>query len=1043
MKQADDVFARIASQREADQRAILIEPQPPELPDVSLPARRNNPIAAFQPMPKLDTPAKLQRELARQRKRFAPFMRDLAPALETQNLASLLPTFDWRLQTAEDAADFGRVLAGAGEWERVNIPHFGGPIGKATAYYRTTFSLDANPKGLEDASGLRWFVHFKGVDYKAHVFVNGAYIGSHEGFFAPFEFDITRVARTGENTLVVVVENDAIMLGNDTWDKLQGVDDFHEGDKVYAATGPGWNDPQVGWHHCPPGMGICQDVFVEARAPIHIRDVFVRPLLAEGRAEAWIEVNSAHELYRPVTFRLSVYGQNFRQTVFADREFTAANAGPGVSFYRFSFDLPKARVWDVDAPWLYQLQVKLLDGEGKLLDTARRQFGMRSFEMTEMTSPPAPLLLGEGRWGARERRSRGAEENGRLLLNGRQIKLRGANTMGFEQQDVMKKDWDQLRDDILLARICHMNYWRITQRPVQDEVYEMCDKLGFLTQTDLPLFGSLRRNQFAECVRQAEEMERLVRSHACNIMVSYINEPFPNAQGKPHRHVTRAEMEAFFETADRAVHLANPDRVTKAVDGDYDPPGPGLPDNHCYTCWYNGHGIELGKLHKGFWQSVKPGWMYGCGEFGAEGLDSVEVMRKYYPREWLPHTPEEEAAWTPDRITSAQTGKYHYMFFETPRGLQDWAEASRRHQAWATRIMTEAFRRDNRMTSFAIHLFIDAFPDGWMKVIMDYDRQPKPSYFAYREALTPLMANLRADRAAYFAGEEMKVECWVCNDTPAQRKAVLRYQLEVGGQVVFAQQAKANVEACRSTFQGFLKLPAPKVDRRSKAVVRLALAEADGRLIHDTAIELDVFPVEPVSRRVANSPYKAHIVGARNGKAAQLARELGLRPAFAGAIGLGDVILIDDAQQYTARQADVDAAVAGGALAVLIELPPGEHAIGGEMVRVEPCGIGGRHFASRDTGHALVEGFEPEDFKFWYDPAMDRPSPLLETVLDAPGWTPVLMSGNGGWEVDWHAAPAAVEKRHGAGAYRVCQVKLAGRLANPVARLFAARLVAK
>lgn len=1010
----DDVFARIASRREAEQRAALVEPQPSALPDVALPARRHNPAAIFRPLPKLDTSAKLQRELARQRRRFAPFLRDLAPALVSLRQTIPLTAFDWRLQTPEDAADFGRVLAGAGEWQTVTIPHYGGPIGKATTYYRTVFDPGAQVE-MAGASDRRWFICFKGVDYKAHVFVNGAYLGSHEGFFAPFEFDMTRVVRAGANTLVVAVENDAIMLGNDTWDKLQGVDAFHEGDKVYAATGPGWDDPQVGWHHCPPGMGIYQDVFIEARAPIHIHDVFVRPLLAEGRAEAWIEVNSAHEVYQPISLVLSAHGQNFRQTVFAERAFAVSDAGSGVSYYRLSFEMPNARVWDVDAPWLYQAQVKLLDGAGHLLDTARRQFGMRSFHMDE----------------------RDAGERGRLYLNGRQIRLRGANTMGFEQQDVMKQDWDQLRDDILLARICHMNYWRITQRPAQPEVYEMCDRLGFLTQTDLPLFGQLRRNQFAECVRQAGEMERLARNHPCNIMVSYINEPFPNAQGKPHRHMTRAEMESFFVAADQAVRLANPDRVIKAVDGDYDPPGPGLPDNHCYTCWYNGHGIELGKLHKGYWQKVKPGWMYGCGEYGAEGLDSVALMRKYYPREWLPQTPEDEAAWTPDRIPSAQTGKYHYMFFETPRGLQGWSDASRRHQAWATRIMTEAFRRDSRMTSFAIHLFIDAFPDGWMKAIMDYDRQPKPAYFACREALTPLMVNLRADRAAYFAGETMQVECWVCNDTHDTPPARLRYQLEVEGRVVFAQQSRARIEACRSVFQGFLRLPAPQVSRRSKATLRLALFEANGRQMHDTAIELDIFPAQPANG--APRP-RAHIVGRRNGKAAQLARELGLRAVFAGAIRPDDVIVIDDMARYAAQQSLIDFAVQGGALAVFVELPAGSYEIGGSTLRVEPCGMGGRHFVSRDTGHPLVEGFQAEDFKFWYDPMVDRPGPLLDTVLDAPGWTPILMSGNGGWEVDWRATPAAVEQQHGAGVWRVCQVKLAGRLVNPVARIFAARL---
>ncbi len=153
------------------------------------------------------------------------------------------------------------------------------------------------------------------------------------------------------------------------------------------------------------------------------------------------------------------------------------------------------------------------------------------------------------------------------------------------------------------------------------------------------------------------------------------------------------------------------------------------------------------------------------------------------------------------------------------------------------------------------------------------------------------------------------------------------------------------------------------------------------------------------------------------------------------------MILIDDAAAYAQRRAEVDAAVQAGARAIFLELPAGEHAIGGETIKIEPCGMGGRHFVSRDTGHALVAGFGPEDFKFWYDPAVDRPSPLLETLFNAAGWTPILLSGNGGWEVEWGPALAAAEKPSGAGSYCICQVKLAGRLTNPVARIFAERLV--
>ncbi|MCK5119975.1 MAG: glycoside hydrolase family 2, partial [Candidatus Latescibacteria bacterium] len=465
--------------------------------------------------------------------------------------------------------------------------------GKAVTYYRTRFEVT---EAMMERGAL--FLRFKGVDYKAHVFVNGAYLDSHEGFFAPFEVEFTRHAHPGENTLLVKVENDAICMGNASW----GADGkSFEGDKIYAATGPGYDDPEVGWHHCPPGMGIYQDVFVEARASLFIHDIFVRPMVEETRAEAWIEVWNCDKYRKNIGLELSVYGQNFRATVFRDRAFPVSQAmGPGVNYFRLSFDMPTDRLWDLDAPWLYQLQAKLADEKGRLQDISARPFGMRSFCMDEESEP-----------------------RGRMILNNREIRLRGANTMGHLQQCVIKKDWDQLRDDLLLAKICNMNFLRFTQRPVQPEIYEYCDRLGMMTQTDLPLFAVLRRNQFCEDVRQAEEMERLIRAHPCNIMVSYINEPCPNANGNPRRHLTRTELEGFFRAADEVIRLQNPDRVIKPVDGDYDPPADGLPDNHCYCGWYNGHGLDLGRLHKGYWQHVKPGWMVGCGEFGAEGLDPV------------------------------------------------------------------------------------------------------------------------------------------------------------------------------------------------------------------------------------------------------------------------------------------------------------------------------------------------------------------------------------------------------------------------------------
>lgn len=1008
-----DIFAEIAASRQAVRDSSLMTPQPASLPERILPLKAFNRTAVFTPQAKLTTPEQLRAELLRQREKHAPFLRDLAPSAPETRIAVPVNEFDWRLQTEADRADFSTVLRGDGDWKRVIIPHYGGPLGRATAYYRTTVRIS---EAMLFKGAL--FLCFSGVDYKAHVFLNGTFLGAHEGFFAPFEFDCTAAARLGENTLVIVVENDAICMSNDSWGKDGNL---YEGDKIYAATGPGYDDPEVGWHHCPPGMGIYQAVRLEARAALHVHDLFVRPLALDGKAEVRIEVWNCHRIRQDIAISLSVHGQNFAETVVNNMLVEQKALGPGVNYLRIPLTIATPRVWEPESPWLYQLQVRVLDSDGQPVDTAVRQFGLRTFRMEEEDEP-----------------------KGRFFLNNREIRLRGANTMGFEQQDVMKSDWPQLIDDILLAKICHMNFWRLTQRPVQEEVYDYCDRLGFMTQTDLPLFGVLRRNQFCEAVRQAEEMERLVRAHPCNILASYINEPFGGAMGKAHRHLLRDELESFFLAADQAVRLANPDRVIKAVDGDYDPPAPGFPDNHCYCGWYNGHGVDLGKLHKGYWQPVKSGWHYGCGEFGAEGLDPVETMRKYYPTAWLPQNPKEEIVWTPNRIMSegfkgCQTGRFYYMWFDSQKSVADWVAAGQAHQAWVTSLMTEAFRRDSRMASFAIHLFIDAFPDGWMKAIMDVDRNPKPAYFAYREALTPLMVNLRSDRRTFFSGEDVLLETWVCNDEAVGGKnQLLRYNVEIGGEIVLAGQSAAVVPSCSSQFQGYLRFKTPAVRERTKCVVRLGLMSDKDVVLHDTSFVLDIFPVHTAPLRAR----KLFVIGEKNGKAAELIKALGMKAALAADIQSADVVLVDDMIKAAEVMELLEEKARRGAIIVFLELPPGQHIIAGSSLMVKPGGMRPVHFVSRNTGHPLVAGFKPTDFRFWYDKHCGYVTPFLSSTFTADDvWVPILTSGNGDWKSEWHMEFAAAEKRVGDGFIRVCQIELADRVAgNPVARIFAAGL---
>ena len=101
-----DIFAEIAARRHAARGELLIAPQPPVLPEGDRGSNRGKPRletstnpdesglgtpvvlalqepsdgSTFTPAPKLDTAEALRAELGRMRHRYAPFLRNLAPA---------------------------------------------------------------------------------------------------------------------------------------------------------------------------------------------------------------------------------------------------------------------------------------------------------------------------------------------------------------------------------------------------------------------------------------------------------------------------------------------------------------------------------------------------------------------------------------------------------------------------------------------------------------------------------------------------------------------------------------------------------------------------------------------------------------------------------------------------------------------------------------------------------------------------------------------------------------------------------------------------
>ena len=55
--------------------------------------------------------------------------------------------------------------------------------------------------------GRKALLYFAGANYLSRVWVNGKQVGVHEGGFTPFCFDVSDVVKAGENTIVVMVNN--------------------------------------------------------------------------------------------------------------------------------------------------------------------------------------------------------------------------------------------------------------------------------------------------------------------------------------------------------------------------------------------------------------------------------------------------------------------------------------------------------------------------------------------------------------------------------------------------------------------------------------------------------------------------------------------------------------------------------------------------------------------------------------------------------------------------------------------------------------------
>jgi beta-glucuronidase len=263
-------------------------------------------------------------------------------------------------------------------WTAIGVPHnWNGADAsqnkgqQGVGWYRKEFRLPRPPRGRS----WRWKARFESVNNRATVWLNGRKIGAGGPGYLPFELDLAGL-RKGRNRLVVRVSNRRGPTDLTHW-------------RVYG-NGGWWNFG-----------GISREVYLRPMDAVDIEDVVVMPKLRSLRGGARIGVRvrlrNLGRRRREVRLVLAVRGKgrDSREIPLSPR----ALDGQAEREFLTSFTIPKPRLWRPRRPALYDLTVAAAV-EGRRVASFRRAFGVRKIERTR---------------------------DGRVLLNGRKLQLRGAS----------------------------------------------------------------------------------------------------------------------------------------------------------------------------------------------------------------------------------------------------------------------------------------------------------------------------------------------------------------------------------------------------------------------------------------------------------------------------------------------------------------------------------------------------------------------------------------------------------------------------------------
>lgn len=579
--------------------------------------------------------------------------------------------------------------------------------------------------------GKKIRLHYEGIDYAAEFYLNGKYLGSHEGMFMPVEFDVTEHILFDEENIVSVVIDEA--------PREQPQVGYSSRVTTTKARVNYWWDFAT---RLVP-LGIWDEVYLLVTEHTHIADVKTSTDIADDYLKAdtghKIAVCSPEEQNVTVKVRLSDEHAVIQESV---QEYRLR---PGHNLVEVGFTVNQPQLWwpnGYGSQPLYTLEVMLLKGN-EVLDRNTSNFGIRKIEReTNDGFDDAPSYV--------------------IKVNGERIFIKGWNWVPIDLMYGRKKE-ERYKQLLTLARDAHVNLLRVWGGGLIEKkiFYDICDRYGILVWQEFNQSSSGIENKPNEdpvYIARLEEYAKevvLKRSQHASLAIWCGGNELQSDDNIP-----LDENNIVLKTLGEVVKMYGNGQL-------YFP-----------TSAYGevfGLTMESAKNKKGKLYDIHSPWEYQgptkqyelfnentCAfhsEFGVQGTPSVHTLNKIL---------SEKNIWPPSKQNKVwmHHGPWWFNYdqmVEIFGGFQDiWEYSclSQYIQAEALRYSVESNRRRKYQCGGVIPWqFNEPWPNAHCTNSVDYYLRPKMAYYYIKKAYEPLHVSLKYP--AQLFEKEVSCEVWV------------------------------------------------------------------------------------------------------------------------------------------------------------------------------------------------------------------------------------------------------------------------------------------